>query len=643
VCKSIHALFRYNMVNYFQRIKFLLLTLGILVFLYFDCRLLFYLFNRNYFSEVTFPDFLRSVFYGLRFDLSAICFSNALFILLVSLPYDLFRYKWTARIIKGLYIGVNSVTLLANCSDLVYFKFISKRTTFDVFQLMGGQSDFLQLLPSFLVDYWYVVVLWIMLCVLMVFGYNAVNKRVFKPVNIQYNYKIFLKQLLCFALTGGLTVLGMRGGLQLIPLSIVNAGDNVPNSSVPIVLNTPFSIMKSMDLDKLEEKKYYTEEELRKWFDPVKQNRNGKVFSAENVVVIIMESLSTEYTKLGQRKSYTPFLDSLMDESLLFTNAIANGKRSIEGIPAILSGIPSFKEPYLNTIYSTNRIQSLANLLQPKGYSASFYHGGNNGTMNFDSFAALAGFEYYGRNEYNNEKDYDGHWGIWDEPYLHYFAKQLDQKKQPFISSVFTLSAHHPFSLPENCKKTFPEGAIPILKCVAYSDDALRKFFSAAKKSAWYTNTLFVITGDHTGLSEDPFYTNPVGNFQVPLLFYKPGGNLKGIDTVTTQQIDILPSVLSYLNYDRSYFAFGQNVFDGSRVGYGINMSGPDYQLYQAGHILQYDGTRTVGFLNYKVDSLLQNNLVGKGLPLGASMEARIKAFIQLYNNSLIRNRTFVP
>ncbi|MFL5752079.1 MAG: LTA synthase family protein [Bacteroidia bacterium] len=631
------------MANYLQRIKFLLLALGILIFLYFDCRLLFYLFNRNYFSELTFAGFLRSCFYGLRFDLSAICFSNALFILLVSLPYDLFRFKWTAGIIKGLYIVVNSVALLANCSDLVYFKFITKRTTFDVFQLMAGQSDFLHLLPSFLIDYWYVFVLWIALCSVMVFAYNALSKRTLTPSTAHYNYKVFFIQLPCFVLAGGLTVLGMRGGLQLIPLSIVNAGDNVPGSSVPIILNTPFSIMKSMDLDRLEEKEYYTEEELKKWFDPVKRNTRDKVFSSENVVVIIMESLSTEYTKLGRRRSYTPFLDSLMGESLLFTNAIANGKRSIEGIPAILSGVPSFKEPYLNTIYSTNRIQSLANLLQPKGYSASFYHGGNNGTMNFDSFAALSGFEYYGRNEYDNEKDYDGHWGIWDEPYLQYFAKQLDQKKQPFISSVFTLSAHHPFNLPENCKAAFPEGAIPILKCVAYSDNALRNFFKAAGKSAWYANTLFVITGDHTGLSEDPFYTNPVGNFQVPLLFYKPGGNLKGVDTVTTQQIDILPSVLSYLNYDRPYFAFGQSAFNSPRAGYGINMSGPNYQLYQEGHILQYDGTRTVGFLNYKADSLLQNNLVGKGLALEASMEARIKAFIQLYNNSLIRNRSFVP
>lgn len=630
------------MTNYFQRIKFLLLAFALLLFLYFDCRLLFYFFNRSYLQEVTFGGLLQSCIYGIRFDISAICFSNALFILVVAFPYDLLQFKWVAKIIKWLFVLVNTIAILANCSDFVYYKFIGKRTTFDVFRLMGGQSDFLKLLPSFMLDYWYVFVVCIVLGVLLVYFYNRIYQRTLTGTKSSYSVKVFLLQFFLFALTGGLTVLGMRGGLQLIPLSIVNAGDHVSGECVPLVLNTPFSIMKSMELKALEEKNYYTEEELKHFIDPVKRSISKVPFTNENVVVIIMESLGNEYTKLGHRRSFTPFLDSLMDQSLVFTNAIANGKRSIEGIPAVLAGMPSFHEPYLNTIYGSNRIQSMATLLKEKGYVASFFHGGSNGTMNFDSFAALAGFEYYGRNEYNNEQDYDGHWGIWDEPFLQYYAAQLDKTRQPFVSSVFTLSAHHPFNLPAQYKNAFPEGYIPILKCVAYSDHALRKFFDSAKKSKWYSNTLFVITGDHTGLSEDPYYTNPAGNFQIPLLFFKPGSMLKGIDTTTTQQIDVLPSVMDRLHYDKAYFAFGSSVFDSSRVGYGINMSGPNYQLYQGGYMLQYDGNRTVGFLNYKADSLLQNNLAGRGGQKETEMEKRIKAFVQLYNNTLIRNSAYV-
>ena len=68
--------------------------------------------------------------------------------------------------------------------------------------------------------------------------------------------------------------------------------------------------------------------------------------------------------------------------------------------------------------------------------------------MGFNSYCKMAGFdEYYGRDEYNNEKDFDGEWGIWDEPFLENFSDQLSNKKEPFMSTVFTLNTHHPFTI----------------------------------------------------------------------------------------------------------------------------------------------------------------------------------------------------
>src|SRR5690606_24672345 len=113
----------------------------------------------------------------------------------------------------------------------------------------------------------------------------------------------------------------------------------------------------------------------------------GKPFQDKNVVFIILESFSKEYTGLGGRTSYTPFLDSLMQHSFVCTNAYANALQSAKGIPAIISGVPSLMdEPITTSAYGTNKLTSLPALLRNKGYQTAFYHGGTNGTMGFDIY-----------------------------------------------------------------------------------------------------------------------------------------------------------------------------------------------------------------------------------------------------------------
>ncbi len=631
------------MLNYLQRIKFLILALLMVLLIFMDCRVLFYFFNKASFPNLGFLDFIKISFYGLRFDIAALFFINALFILLLAIPYSPMHNRAYRLTAKTIFVLFNTVAVLANCSDFVYFQFTFKRTTFDVFRLMGEQSEFRKLLPVFIMDYWYVFVLCILHVLLLVYCYNRMEKK-FHFQKTKPGARDFVYQFISFGFVFGFTTLGMRGGLQLIPVSLVNAGDNVENQYIPLVLNTPFTLVKSTELNTFDEKHYYSEKELNQLFDPVKNKtfKDTVPFNKENIVIIILESFSKEYTGLGKRKSYTPFLDSLMKESLVFTNAYANGKRSIEGIPAILAAMPSFSKPYVNTIYSSNKIQSFASILKNKGYTSSFFHGGTNGTMSFDSFCKLAGFDqYFGRTEYNNEADYDGRWGIWDEAFLQFYAARLNEMQEPFVSSVFTLSSHHPFNVPAKYKDKFPKGKMPILECIAYTDFALKGFFESVKKSAWYNNTLFVITADHTGLSEDPFYSNPVGNFQIPLLFYKANSSLKGTDTTFIQQIDILPTVLAHTHYDKPYFAFGNNAFE--KQGYCINMSSNLYQLYAGNNLLTFDGEKTTGFFNFKTDSLLIRNIPGQHKAEQELMEKKIKAFIQCYNNTIIHNTTFFP
>ena len=180
--------------------------------------------------------------------------------------------------------------------------------------------------------------------------------------------------------------------------------------------------------------------------------------------------------------------------------------------------------------------------------------------------------DYHGMNEYDNDSDFDGTWGIWDGKFLPYFAQKLNQMQQPFCSGVFTLSSHHPYKLPQEFEGKFKKGKHSMHECVQYTDLALRKFFDSIKDQDWFNNTLFVITADHTNRSYTPIYRNNMGIFRVPIAFYDPSNSdLKSYTNDIIQQVDIMPSVLSYLNYPNDYMAFGNDIFDEKQEKYAIS------------------------------------------------------------------------
>jgi phosphoglycerol transferase MdoB-like AlkP superfamily enzyme len=628
---------------YLKRIYFLPASYLLALFILSCARILFFLLNKSKFVSVNMTDFIQALFYGVRFDIATATVINALFIFLVLLPVSFFQFKKFRTALKIVFVSTNSIALAFNMIDTAYFPYTLKRSTSDVFGFFFQRNDASALLPLFLKEFWYMFVLFFLFILLTIRLYKIIEKKFLLPFEKEENsFKTISLKTLSFIFISGLGILSVRGGTQLIPLSIIDAGNFVKPACVPIVLNTPFCIVKSGVLYTLDEKNYMPEAEANALINPIKKyNYNDADFKNKNVVVIILESFSKEFTKLGKRKSYTPFLDSLMDKSLVYTNAFSNGKRSIEGIPAIVASMPSFDIDYITTVYSDDKIMSLASILKTKGYTSSFFHGGTNGTMNFNGFCGTAGYDtYFGRSEYNNEKDYDGDWGIWDEPFLQRMVKELDKQQQPFLSTVFTLSSHHPFIVPEQYKNKFPEGKMPIHKCIAYTDYALQQFFNTAKKSKWFANTLFVFTADHTGPSEDVVYANSSGNFQIPLFFYRADNSLKGSDDKVAQQIDIMPTVLSMLNYNKPFFAFGNNLKDSTQNDkrFAVNHSNGFYQFFYGNAMLVFNGEKLVGYYDYKADSTLNYNMV-KDVPVS---DKKVKAFIQLYNNDIIHNKISV-
>ena len=621
----------------------------LLVFAFYTLtRFLFYVLNQSQFPDMDTAYLLKLMYRGIRFDASAIAYTNSLVILLHILPFR-FRYsQGYQKVISIIFYIVNAIGITLNMIDVIYYRFTMRRTTTGVFQEFENENPFGFI--RFIWDYWYITFLVIFLVLLMIWAYKKIKPQ--QSFMRLHNYIYYPLGLILMTIIGYYTVGAMRGGYApgTRPITLSNAAEFVKKPEHrSIVLNTPFTLIRTIGKNRLKRKEYFSEEEINKIFY-VKQQLNDSsalfnMFEGRNVVLIIWESFHKEWVgslnkDIEGYAGYTPFIDSLANESFLFTRAYANGRKSIDALPSIIAGIPSSETPFILSHYSGNKINSLASSLKNRGYYSSFYHGAPNGSMGFSAFIQQAEFDSYkGMTEYNNKKDFDGHWGIWDEPFLQYTANDIKNLPEPFLASVFTLSSHYPYRVPSEYEDVFPKGHIPIHEGVGYSDNALRKFFETASQQAWFDNTLFIITADHAVDGYLPEYKTAEGAFTIPMMFYAPGTDFKGInDSTVVQQTDIMPTLFSMLGVKDPYIAFGNNMFDADVPHFAYNFYNGAHQLTEGEWMLQYMNDKAVSFYNVVDDRLMKNNLVDKHPALQAAMERRLKALIQQYNNRLIDN-----
>jgi phosphoglycerol transferase MdoB-like AlkP superfamily enzyme len=515
--------------------------------------------------------------------------------------------------------------------------------------MFSNEENMGQLWFRFIYDYWYAVVFWLGLVILMYYLYQLI-----KPKPIAFSSKWFygISALVFMALFTGFSVIGMRGGYRhsTRPINMSNAGKyvNAPEE-MAVVLNTPFCIARTARKSTFKYIDYFQNDTLLKQlYTPVHEPKVNNEFQNLNVVVIILESFSRENSGVlnphlsnGNYKGYTPFLDSLINVSYSFGNAFANGRKSIDALPSILSSLPALVQPFVVSEYSSNNINGLGKLLREKKYHTSFFHGAPNGSMGFQAFTRMAGFDnYFGRDEYGNDADFDGIWGVWDEPFFQFFAKKLNTFPEPFVSSIFSVSSHHPYKVPDHYEGVFPKGTIPLHQCVGYTDMALRKFFKTASEMPWFNRTLFVITADHSIPGKYDEYNTSVNGFAVPLLLYMPGSNLKGSSTVLAQQTDIMPTVLNLLGYDNGFVAFGRDLLNPNSIGnaFVLNYANESFQFLMNNWAIYFNGKEVIAFYDIIADPSLSNNLKGKQAAPQSEVEL-MKAVIQQYNNRMIANK----
>jgi len=602
---------------------------------------------------MTFAGMMKIMKGGLAFDTTAILYTNMLYFVLYLLPFT-FRYINIYQIfLKYLFYITNGIALLANCFDFIYFQFTLRRTTATVFSEFKHETNFGSLIPKFIVDYWYVVLIWITMIAIIVLAYGKIKKSIVVK-GWKGHLVYFINGTILLLLLAALMIGGIRGGFRhsTRPITLSNAGQYINEPlEATIVLNTPFAIYRTLQKKALIKATYYkNDEELDKVYTPVHIPSTKSKFKKQNVVIFILESFGREYLKSynpelenGTYEGYTPFLDSLIQHSLMYKYSFSNGRKSIDAMPSVLASIPMMVEPYFLTGYSGNKINSIASVLRKEGYQTAFFHGAPNGSMGFQAFANVAGFkEYYGMSEYPNSNDFDGMWGVWDEEFFQFFASKLNEFKQPFCAAIFSVSSHHPFKVPKRYEGKFKKGTLPIHQCVGYTDYSLKKFFETASKMPWYDSTLFVITNDHANQAYYPEFKTNLGVFTGPFIMYKPDGSLKGTSNDLVEHIDIMPSILGYLNYDKPYVAFGRNIFESSKEPFVITYTSSTYQLLMGDYLYLHNGTNEIGLYNFKSDPLLVNNKIGQFPDIETKMEAKLKAIIQQYNNRMIGDKLTV-
>lgn len=624
------------------------LQLFVVLITYTLLRILFYAYNSNFVGVDSLGEFMRVMLNGVRFDISAICYLNLLFILMRLLPFRFADRPSYITTTNWVYYISNSIGFIANIADTSYFRFTNYRTQFNFFEEFFSDSGAASIIIGYLPEYWYLVVVFIISMAIIVLFTLKIKITECRYGRISH----YISRCLIMIFGILLTVIGLRGSFLGTPLRISDALLYVDNSkSIATVLNTPFSIIRSIgDKNTVKQLRYFDDEsELLTVFNPIHTPPHDSTMIRKNVVMIILEGIGAQYLDSFSDRhgdtiqlSFMPLLDSIAKQSHICLNTYSVGIRSVEGVTSLLCEFPSFRpNMFIKSLYFDNKIEALAGNLKHEGYETSLYHGCNEGSYGFERLAHQVGYSnFYGRNEYGNDDDYDGTWGIFDDKMGNFVADHLSKSEQPFFATWYLLSSHSPYVLPKEFQNRYSSPGGSHNESVEYTNEVLEILWSKISKTNWYKNTIFVITSDHTTYVDDPKYSNPNDRYRVPLIFFTPDGSLSpGVDSLPTSQIDIGPSILGFLNYNMPYYSMGRDVFSSNSERMAVSKTEDIYKIFYGDWILFFDGEKSLHLYNKREDPLIVNDVIDKYPDEAAFMEKKLKAILQTYTVGLTENK----
>ncbi len=536
----------------------------------------FLIYNYNRLGQFSVSEIFSSFLIGLRFDISSIFYINIFPLVLLNLPGKIFRNKYYEGTIFTLLVVINLIMIIISFSDFGYYNITERRLSYELYFMI---SDIITILPGLIVTHYIITIVILFTAVIVIW----LSNKFIKSFYVSHPRKsTFIRELLFLIVLILSSVIAIRGGLQLKPIRQANAFQNENLELGYLALNTPYTVIRSYFQDNIKavnnldyndalttvremistDKDQFIDDEFP--FLRITESDSG--INKMNVVIFIMESWSANFCgSITGKKSFTPFFDSLSEHSILFTNFYANGQRSIEGVPSITASIPSlFDISIIGSRAELNNIKGLGSILKEAGYTTSFHHGAKSGSMGFDGFTKLAGFDNYFAKEdmsYYDDDDTDGMWGICDEPFFIESAKNIDRFNKSFCSIIFSLSSHDPFRIPDKRKSLFEKysGETDLERSIRYSDFSLQKFFEYIKTKSWYDNTIFLITADHTLFNNRKDFKS---TFHIPLLIFNPKNSAGTKYENVASQMDMLPSLINILNITTKHSSMGKSISD---------------------------------------------------------------------------------
>ena len=633
----------------FQEFIALFYRIFLVYICYTICRILFVYFNNDITQIESFSELADLCYLGIRFDNVAIVYSNLIFILMSIAPWKGTTFAAYQKIVFLVFLSCNTFFLSLNFIDMAYYRFNNNRLMSNFLEVIEFETNKLVLFFHFIEVYFYLFVFFFTMIFILGWAYKKVK---IYPIIIDNYFRYSLSSVIFFLGTIALFVLAARGGdfkKSTRPITIIDAMNDVktPQHS-DIVLNSAFTVIKTLGMNKVKKTDRFSEEEINAVLNPVKHySENNRFGKKPNVIIFILESMAREYWgsmnasyDIPGFKSYTPFLDSLAQHSLIFPNHFATSRKTIHGMPSILAGIPSFETSYSSSMYSRQKVESVVSVAKALDYDTSFFHGAANGSMGLSGFANTLGYEeYYGRTEFNDDNEFDGFWGIWDEPFFLFTKSVLDKKKTPFLSTIFTITSHEPYIIPKKYEGMFDKGDLKMHQCVGYTDFALKKFFESSKKSDWFDDTIFIFTADHGNQTYYPFYKKMVNRFANPLMIYKPNSNLVGVDKRLASHMDIFPTVADLIDYPKPFRSWGRSLIsDNTTEPFVVNYFSGGYYIMDENYICVHNGFEAIGFYELN-DKNFEDNIIDQKNQLMVDLEKKCSLFLENYFNTLMTSK----
>ncbi len=525
------------------------------------------IYNHDFLDGIGFWEIGKAFFAALSLDTSMACYLLVIPFLLLSIA--LFKpFKWIIPVIQWYQIILMILVAIIYSSELELFREWGTKLNYKALlhlsnpsEIYGITSNKVLILGLLNIGIQSAIAIWL-------------TKRTIHQKLLTNTPPLFLSMLSVLILPG-IIFLGIRGGINPIPINISDAYYSTHNVLNLASVNSTWHLMQSVEtnISNLDTNPYNyfpleeVENNVENLFLPNAQDSVIPIFKQErpNIVLVLLEGWSSHLIHpLGGSDSITPNFNALTEEGLLFTHFLATGGRSDQGITGLMSGFPA--QPTTSVTHQPSKYPGLPSFpkkLEKIGYSSLFVFGGELNYANIRSFLMHVGIQQIIEDEDFDSEIPRAKLGVHDEFMYPRFMEEINELNPPFFAVSFNLSSHAPYDIPMDYKFDWGGRHNGYINSVYYADSCLGQFMRAAQHQPWYENTLFIITADHSHPThkEEPVYMSE--NRKIPLLIYGPalmdemrGKRMSNI----ASQVDFSPTMLAQFGIEYDEFHWGKNM-----------------------------------------------------------------------------------